>query len=133
MPNSACTATCPEPGWREKVESGGRISGELPSSSVHCPPSPPHPARGRRDPHPSHPIQRGQSLAVLFKSSPKQSLCYCTSSSLYFVTYLFSFLQFFSSGIDSWYGTDRRVCEKSELYSLVGRQKSMKQRLLYSK
>lgn len=83
-------------------------------------------------PHPSHSIQQGQSLAVFLKSSPEQSLCYCTLLSLYFITYLFSFLQFASRGIDPWCSTDRRVCEMSKLHPLVDRQKSMEQRLLSS-
>lgn len=111
--NSACPAS---EGAEEQLCSPTAAPSSLPSS-------PPHPSRS---------IQQGQSLAVFLKSSPEQSLCYCTLLSLYFITYLFSFLQFASRGIDPWCSTDRRVCEMSKLHPLVDRQKSMEQRLLSS-
>lgn len=115
--NSACAEPCPAPEGARKRQLRSPIA--APSS---------HPLL----PHPSRTIQRGQSLAVFLKSSPKQSLCYCTLLSLYFITYLFSFLQFASRGIDPRCSTDRRVCEMSKLHPLVDRQKSMEQRLLSS-
>lgn len=117
--NSACTEPCPAPEGARKKQLRSPIAAP---SSLSRP----------LLPHPSRTLQRGQSLAVFLKSSPKQSLCYCTLLSLYFITYLFSFLQFASRGIDPWCSTDRRVCEMSKLHPLVDRQKSMEQRLLSS-